>query len=255
MKKLLLITTSLILSTSLFAQVYSPASGSITTSTTIDFTFPSSTTIDLSGFGLPAIPGLPSSINASISNVNLSVTGLPAGVSADCSISTCDFGPGVAGTITFSGTPTESGVFTVNIVSLTSGTTDALPIVGAVTFPGSAGGQSIPAAPQVFDGGPYTMSTTSAVQELSTSSFDVIQNIPNPFSGNTTIKFSTPIAGNVDFKVFDMIGKVVYASKIQAQAKTNTINFSADKLTAGTYFYSLSNGTKTITKKMIVSGK
>jgi hypothetical protein len=198
---------------------------------------------------------------ANIDTVRFTVTGLPAGLTA-----TFDNGTGIylaneTGTVTISGTSSASTA-TFNIESLTSGSGDiAVPVVGTlpVTFPGTltlpvGGSFDLPRAPQAMDGGPYTLGTTG-VQELNTASFDVIQNMPNPFAGTTVIKFSLPSAGNVDFAVFDMIGKRVYSEKIHAQAKTNVITFSADKLSAGTYFYSLTSGTKTITKKMVVSGK
>ena len=40
-----------------------------------------------------------------------------------------------------------------------------------------------------------------------------------------------------------------------ANAGTNTIEFSANHLESGIYFYTLSNGQEVITKRMIVAGK
>ncbi len=268
MKKLVLFAFALISSTGLFAQnPFTPASGNLPAATvgvaysqTLDLTIPAQTTVDPATLGVP-IPGIPP-FTADVTDVTFTVTGLPSGLSATCSIGSCIYAGGATGTITIEGTPLpgSGGLSTITITSLTSGSgTVTVPIIGAlpITFPGTVQGQAVPAAPQLFDGGPYAMQVNdpNAVQELSSSTFDVIQNIPNPFTGNTTIKFSAPTAGNVDFTVFDMIGKRVYSEKIQAQAKTNSINFNAEKLTSGTYFYSMSNGTKTITKKMIVAGK
>lgn len=236
-------------------------------STEITFTIPATVQIDPASFGqqLP-VPVPP--FDANVDTVRFTVTGLPAGLAATFNNGTGIYYPNQSGTLTISGTPTTSAGSVVNIISETSGSGVIAfpgfpPVIPAmdipITFPGAltlpvGGSFDVPRAPGAMDGGPYTMGTVS-VQELNLSKFDVIQNTPNPFSGNTTIKFSTPVACNIDFVVFDMIGKRVHSEKIQAQAKSNSIIFNGEKLASGTYFYSLSNGTKTITKKMVVAGK
>ncbi len=274
MKKILLFALLLAgANVGIFAQVnpFTPPSGALPNATVgaqytqtdiISFTIPSTATIDPASFG--ALPGgitVPP-FDADIDTVKFIVVGLPAGLTAVFDNGTGIYLAGASGTLSITGIATSSTTAdSIIIESQTSGSgTLQVPLVGAlpITFPGTVttplGAQDVPAAPGVFDGGPYSMMTVG-VQELNFSKFDVIQNIPNPFTGNTLIKFSMPTAGNVDFTVFDMIGKRVHAEKIQAQSKANTISFSSEKLAPGSYFYSLSNGTKTITKKMIVAGK
>ena len=272
-KNLLFAFLLLVTNVGVFAQVnpFTPPSGALPNATVgvqytqtniISFTIPTSATIDPAAFG--ALPGgitVPP-FDADIDTVKFTVVGLPAGLVGEFDNGTGIYLAGTSGTLSISGIATSStSVDSIMIESQTSGSgTLQVPLVGAlpITFPGTLttplGSQDVPAAPGVFDGGPYSMMTVG-VQELNFSKFDVIQNIPNPFTGNTTIKFSMPTAGSVDFTVFDMIGKRVYSEKIQAQAKANIISFSSEKLAPGSYFYSLSNGTKTITKKMIVAGK
>ncbi len=263
MKKLILFASLLFaVNAGIFAQnnPFTPASGALATASIgvaynqdITFTIPNTVTIDPASLGVP-LPLPP--FDATVDTVKFTVVGLVSGLTATFDNGTGIYFPGGPYTLTISGTPTANPIDTVTITSLTSGSGTLVSPLGSipVTFPGNVMGQSVPAAPQVFDGGPYTMNTVG-VQELNFSKFDVIQNIPNPFTGNTTIKFSMPTAGNIEFTVFDMIGKRVHAEKLQAQAKTNSINFSSEKLAPGTYFYSLSNGSKTITKKMIVAGR
>lgn len=274
MKKFLLFITLLSINISAFAQAnpFTPASGALPNYTVgsaystniVMSAIPSSVTVNTAELAasVPAlqqfIAFLPATLDITVTSVTYNVTGLLSGLSATCNPSGCTYNAGVSGSIDISGTTTDAvGTDTLRIKSLTTGSTILATPLGdiPVSFPGTVQGQTVPELPTLFDGGPYTLHTTNAVEQLEATSFDVIQNIPNPFTGNTTIKFSTPTAGNVDFTVFDMIGKRVYSEKIQAQAKTNSIVFSSEKLNAGTYFYSLSNGTKTITKKMIVAGK
>ncbi len=275
MKKFLLFITLLSINISAFAQAnpFTPALGALPNytvgspySTNIAMSaIPSSLTVNTADLAasVPAlqqfISFLPATLDITITSVTYNVTGLLSGLDATCNPSGCTYNAGASGSIDIEGTTSDAvGTDTLRIKSLTTGSTVVtIPLVGdlPVSFPGTVQGQAVPELPTLFDGGPYTLHTTNAVEQLEATSFDVIQNIPNPFTGNTTIKFSTPIAGNVDFTVFDMIGKRVYSEKIQAQAKSNSIVFNSEKINAGTYFYSLSNGTKTITNKMIVAGK
>ncbi|MDP4115150.1 MAG: T9SS type A sorting domain-containing protein, partial [Bacteroidota bacterium] len=82
-------------------------------------------------------------------------------------------------------------------------------------------------------------------------SYSLEQNYPNPFNPATNIKFSIPKSGLVTLQIFDILGKEVYTnSKEYQQAGSYTINIDASKLSSGTYFYKLSSGKFTETKKM-----
>lgn len=260
MKKLLLSNVlGLALIGGAFAQGYTPAppsglpDGTVGTaySQTIDFVIPDSVSVDAQDFGAPV--SLP--LNAGISSTILAVTGLPNGLSASCDVGNCTYGPGDSGTITISGNPTEGGTFTVAVGSTTDGAAD-LP-----SFPPFFAGGLTPfpqPVPGLLDSDDYTMNVAgggSAVEELDLSNFDVLQNIPNPFSVSTKIKFSAPNPTTVDFKVFDLLGKQVLSNKVNAEVGVNTINFDATSLEQGAYFYSIINGNDVYTKRMIVSGK
>lgn len=80
----------------------------------------------------------------------------------------------------------------------------------------------------------------------------VNQNKPNPFDNSTTINFNTSIGGTIDFIVTDVLGRQVYDTNINATAGDNTFIFTTD-LANGTYFFSLSDGTNTVTKKMVIT--
>jgi Secretion system C-terminal sorting domain len=82
--------------------------------------------------------------------------------------------------------------------------------------------------------------------------FNVNQNIPNPFDGSTTINFNAVGNGNIDFTVTDVLGRQVYDTNINATLGGNTFVFTTD-LANGTYFFSLSDGKNTVTKKMVVT--
>jgi len=90
------------------------------------------------------------------------------------------------------------------------------------------------------------------------------QNYPNPFwsaatsrfAGNpsTAISFSLPKAEYVTLKVYNMLGKEVAAilNRERREAGSNTAVFTAPNLASGAYFYRLTAGSFTETKKMLL---
>jgi len=79
------------------------------------------------------------------------------------------------------------------------------------------------------------------------------QNSPNPFSLQTTIRFSlTPDATNAYIYIFDMTGKIQKQIPVNSSMQSITIN--GYELSAGMYIYSLMvNGKEIDTKRMILS--
>ena len=78
-------------------------------------------------------------------------------------------------------------------------------------------------------------------------------NFPNPFVKNTSIQFNSDAAKAVNLSVSNMVGKVVYTSKLQASKGENNVNFTADQLTPGVYFYTISDGKNSVTRRMVVA--
>jgi hypothetical protein len=79
------------------------------------------------------------------------------------------------------------------------------------------------------------------------------QNFPNPFNPSTKINYSIPTEGFVTLDVYNSIGqKVANLVSESKTAGTYTVNFDASDLTSGIYFYKISSGNFTETKKMIL---
>ncbi len=85
------------------------------------------------------------------------------------------------------------------------------------------------------------------------SEFALEQNYPNPFNPTTNIKFSIPENGFVTLKVFNMLGQEVATIVNQELVQgAYSYDFDASRLSSGTYFYSISSGSFTQTKKMLL---
>ena len=87
------------------------------------------------------------------------------------------------------------------------------------------------------------------------SRFEAEQNSPNPFNDFTLIDFTSPVQGFIEFKIVNLIGKDVFHRVVEASPGYNTIRFEGGDFTPGVYIYSLSNGTQTITRRMVISKK
>ncbi|MEO8512726.1 MAG: T9SS type A sorting domain-containing protein, partial [Ignavibacteria bacterium] len=83
--------------------------------------------------------------------------------------------------------------------------------------------------------------------------YSLSQNYPNPFNPVTNIKFSIPTGGMVKLTIFDITGREVTSLVNQnLNAGSYTADFDASQLSSGIYFYTLSSGSFTETKKMML---
>ncbi len=89
-------------------------------------------------------------------------------------------------------------------------------------------------------------------QEIVTE-YRLFQNYPNPFNPGTTIKYSVPRANHVTLKVYDIIGREV-ATLVDEKlnAGRHEKEFDATGLPSGVYFYKLTAGDFTATKKFVL---
>ncbi|MBK9097157.1 MAG: VCBS repeat-containing protein [bacterium] len=89
-------------------------------------------------------------------------------------------------------------------------------------------------------------------EEIPTS-FSLAQNYPNPFNPTTTIQFSLPQAGDVTLKIYNLLGEEVKTLVEEyRQAGIHSVQFHANTLASGIYFYRIRAGNFVETKKMIL---
>jgi photosystem II stability/assembly factor-like uncharacterized protein len=83
--------------------------------------------------------------------------------------------------------------------------------------------------------------------------YSLSQNYPNPFNPTTTIKFSLPEPSLVSIKVYNVIGKEVMILIDEFKPKGNyEIEMNGFELTSGVYFYKMTAGNYTDTKRMLL---
>jgi hypothetical protein len=91
-----------------------------------------------------------------------------------------------------------------------------------------------------------------AKARVNAANLELNQNFPNPFSKSTTINFYSPSGQPTGFKVYNMIGTVVFTKEIDAEKGLNSYEFERGSLAPGFYFYSVQNGSITLTKRMMI---
>ena len=172
-----------------------------------------------------------------------SVSGLPASMSYACwnnngsgNMNRCMWKGNSIGCAMISGTPTtaEIGVhplkfYTNNFV----------------------GGQTA-ANPYVITTYKIVVVASNAVNENPKIQF-VMQNNPNPMTDLSEIQFTAEDNGMVNFKIYNIIGTVVKQQDIFVRKGLNKLELNAKDFDSGIYFYSLSHGSNTFTRKMIVN--
>lgn len=86
----------------------------------------------------------------------------------------------------------------------------------------------------------------------SQSNISVTQNNPNPFNGTTTIKVTTETSTAVMVEVSNIMGQTIYTTNAGNVNGTKEITLSSNNMETGVYFYTVTVGNESITKKMIV---
>jgi len=83
------------------------------------------------------------------------------------------------------------------------------------------------------------------------TSYSLMQNYPNPFNPTTTINYSVLKSGLVTIKVYDILGREVATLVNENKPVGNYgVEFNANKLTSGIYFYRMESGSFSQTKKL-----
>lgn len=91
------------------------------------------------------------------------------------------------------------------------------------------------------------------IENFSIENFSLQQNYPNPFNPSTTINYTIPNRSLVKLNVYNSLGqKVAELVNEEKPSGNNEVEFNADGLTSGVYFYVLKAGGFVEIKKMVL---
>ncbi len=113
-----------------------------------------------------------------------------------------------------------------------------------------------------FGNGVYSRDFTTGVEDNDPvqipAGFDLSQNYPNPFNPSTTIGFRLLSPSEVSLKIYNITGqliKTLISTQMPAglhDVKWDGTNFSGNKVSSGTYIYTLKAGNHISSKRMIL---
>lgn len=194
-------------------------------------------------FKIPQDPGeIPGGVSiGNIDSVKVTeIIGLPDGLDWACeshSGAMCTFYPNTPGCAIITGIPTEEGVFGLTI--------QVLVFIDVLGTNGIA---------EEFEEYEIEIEGAVSVAELAEYGMKLNQNVPNPFDEQTFIEFSLNQNIEVEFNVYDLVGKVVHTRTVNAVAGENRIDLNASELNlnSGIYLYSLGIDGQNVTRRMIV---
>ncbi len=150
--------------------------------------------------------------------------------------------------ITVSWSPTEAVDITNKVILAIPGRDMPIDLVQIFS------GYTKPEAYMIGDLEPLTLSIEFNIEENAVpvvSDYHLYQNVPNPFSGQTTIRYSLPKAEMVTLMIHDMTGRQVFSQKAKGNAGINEILVrNLDLGSAGIYYYTLYTLNASFTHKM-----
>lgn len=171
------------------------------------------------------------------------IMGLPPGLDYTCGPEDCIFLNDTSvtlaslGCLLISGTPTAIGTYPVTVK------TKARFGLGFVSLD-----MPMLEYEMLVEADSTPVNIISPVQDI----IGVRQNVPNPFSTSTEIMVDSKDSGEFDFKVYNLIGKMVHERKVRFVKGENSIQFDGSQLHTGLYFYAIGQGKDVVTRRMVV---
>ncbi len=193
---------------------------------------------------------IPLLIDSIVAHPDDAITGLPVGMHYTCNPPSCVFDPSVdsLGCLLLRGNASDVNTpgdypLVLSVQIFNNSVFNPLPL----TFPN-----------EVIMGadGTYTLVLEPAgstnclvgINEIFQENFSISQS-PNPFSYFTTLTVDSELDEQLDFIVYDMLGKSVHSETVRIYEGRNSVEFDGSDLAEGVYIYTFGN------KEGIASGK
>jgi len=112
---------------------------------------------------------------------------------------------------------------------------------------------AVVALPPLGDDAHKILAEGEDADKATPAAFGLDQNFPNPFNPATTISFALPEAAPVSLKVFNVRGELVRTLVDRSLAAgRHTVDFRAEELPSGVYFYRLDAGSFSESRRMML---
>jgi hypothetical protein len=101
----------------------------------------------------------------------------------------------------------------------------------------------------------FSYMTITGIEPLldEVNTYNISNNYPNPFNPSTTIEFNLPKATNVRIEIFNIAGqKIQTLLNKKMSAGSHQVEFNAQNLSSGVYFYRIEADEFQDVKKMVL---
>jgi hypothetical protein len=175
--------------------------------------------------------------NATVDSIGIkNVLGLPSGLTWTSDSPNNYWHGGTKGCMLISGTTNNPGIYQLKIAISIHGKWGIIPLV----LPDTVAFYRIDMQP-------------ADISELSENSFQIGKTFPNPASEMTTIEVFSSNPSIAQFRIFNIVGVQMTESKHQLNKGLNNITVPLKQYPSGMYYFTISNGEKTYTRKLNIS--
>ncbi len=107
--------------------------------------------------------------------------------------------------------------------------------------------------PDVSEWSPTWAFTTEGSTGINESfNVDAVSIYPNPSNGDFVLSIVSYNDNDYNVSIIDIMGKLIFSSQHNCKVGNNNISMSVDNLIGGTYSIIISDGLKTVTKKLVI---
>ena len=180
----------------------------------------------------------------------------PNGMDYSCNPANCNFEPNTSGEVVLSGTPTDTGLYQLDITAFVSidATPLGLPMDVEFTIPYTGGNALLDFAL----GGDYSVlndvvptflinvepaenNPNFDIVDMYGQAFDNFVLYPNPASTEASFTFYNSEVNDLDLQVFDLLGNLIYFEKLKGlDVSEQTITINTSSFNNGVYIYKIS---------------
>ena len=174
---------------------------------------------------------------------NLPSISVPGNMQIACSTNDCAYPGNSVGCVSFYGTPTVPGTYDLSIA-----------VDGSIqVFGGSVSLEQVTGDFIYIEGYKLIVDGANNVELVKpVETIYSLKNVPNPFENKTTVYFDSKFNQSTTLEVFNALGVKVSAQSFDAQIGKNEVLLNLASQAPGVYFYTLSNNSETVTKRMLL---
>ena len=105
----------------------------------------------------------------------------------------------------------------------------------------------------IYDGTLPSITKIEKVESAIPIDFQLYQNYPNPFNPKTTIRFSLLNDSKINISIKNILGQIIFTPVNEMVSQgVHEVKIDMNQFPSGTYYYTISNRSESLTKTMML---